>query len=707
MKFISILIGCLLFQSINAQEKIDRKALVKRNNVHVSNFDSLSAVSVGNGGFAFTVDATGLQSFPKHYQSGIPLGTQSVWGWHSFKDTVGYQFKESLRDYAFDERKVSYGVQIKDPKRSLEAGNWFRQNPHRLQLGNLGFELIKKDGSIAQIEDIKDIHQELDLWTGEIKSSFTLESVPVSVLTLVHPKQDLIAVQVNSTLLQENRIRLKLVFPFPSNAFADMGIDYSHTNKHKSKASNFNKGLLFQHQLDSTSYFVNLQSTDRLQCQERNAHEFVIAPAAKNQFSFSCHFLPTSPKKAITDFAAAALANQQAWQAFWTKGAAVDFSHCKDPRAKEIERRMVLSLYLTRIQCANSQPPQETGLTYNSWFGKPHLEMHWWHGVHFPLWNRAELLEQSMGWYQTVAPKAFAIAKRQGYQGIRWQKMTDPQGGEAPSSVGAFLIWQQPHYISFAELLYRKNPSLATLKKYKDLVFATADFMADYASWNPETQKYQLGKGLIPAQERFKPEETFNPSYELAYWDWALKTAQDWRVRSGMKRNATWDSVIQFLSPLPVQDQLYLSTASAKDSYTNPVYMTDHPSVLGTFGMLPNKGMLDTAIMRNTFNLVWNKWDWKDTWGWDFPMTAMTATRLGMPEKAIEALLMPIKTNTYLINGHNYQDDRLRLYLPGNGGLLTAIAIMCAGYDGNTIKNPGFPKDGNWDVRWEGLVPFF
>ena len=49
-------------------------------------------------------------------------------------------------------------------------------------------------------------------------------------------------------------------------------------------------------------------------------------------------------------------------------------------------------------------------------------------------------------------------------------------------------------------------------------------------------------------------------------------------------------------------------------------------------------------------------------------MTAMTATRLGLPEKAIDALLMNIATNTYLPNGHNYQDDRLTIYLPGNGG---------------------------------------
>ena len=63
---------------------------------------------------------------------------------------------------------------------------------------------------------------------------------------------------------------------------------------------------------------------------------------------------------------------------------------------------------------------------------------------------------------------------------------------------------------------------------------------------------------------------------------------------------------------------------------------------------------------------------------------------------------MDKRTNTYLLNGHNYQDGRLRCYLPGNGGLLTAVALMCAGWDGCEVKNPGFPQDGTWDVRWGG-----
>ena len=96
------------------------------------------------------------------------------------------------------------------------------------------------------------------------------------------------------------------------------------------------------------------------------------------------------------------------WKNFWTSGAAVDLSGSRDPRAKELERRVVLSQYLTAIQCSGSMPPQETGLTCNSWYGKFHLEMHWWHAAHFALWNRLPLLERSLGWYDSRSCRARA-----------------------------------------------------------------------------------------------------------------------------------------------------------------------------------------------------------------------------------------------------------------------------------------------------------
>jgi hypothetical protein len=83
---------------------------------------------------------------------------------------------------------------------------------------------------------------------------------------------------------------------------------------------------------------------------------------------------------------------------------------------------------------------------------------------------------------------------------------------------------------------------------------------------------------------------------------------------------------------------------------------------------------------------------------------AMSAARLGKPERAVDALLLDTPKNVYRTNGHNHQRPGLTIYLPGNGGLLTAAAMMAAGWDGAPDRSaPGFPDDGSWTVRWEGL----
>ena len=692
----------LAINGIYGQVKINRQQLVQRHTVKISGIDSLSSLSVGNGKFCFTVDATGLQTFPGKYEKGIPLGTQSEWGWHSFKDTAGYQREEAIKKYHLNGREIGYTVQWNSPARNKAAANWFRQNPHRLQLGNLGFEITKKDGSLALPSDIENIDQQLDMWTGEIKSHFTEEGSVVEVSTFCHQDHDMIAVAIHSPLIKEGRLKIYIRFPYPTGDWTDVGTNYQKEGEHFSSIlKNNDHEATIIHQLDSTKYFVGINYSNAT-VTKKGPHYFLISPSINSgSFEFNCRF-STQQNLPRVDFASVKNNNAIVWKSFWTKGAAVDFSGSTDPRAFELERRIILSQYLIKIQETGLNPPQETGLTYNSWFGKPHMEMPYWHLAHYPFWDHDDLLEKNLDWYFRHAGKAKAIAQRQGFDGVRWQKMTDNNGDEAPSSVGAFLIWQQPHFIYFAESIYRNKKDLATLNKYKDLVFATADFMASYPFYEKEKHRYILGKGVIPAQERFKAEETFNPTYELVYWHWALDVARQWRQRLHMPPNKKWDAVLQQLSKLPVQDNKYLAAESATDSYTNPEYRTDHPSVLAAFGVMPFTGQVNKQVMTNTFNWIWTNWTWKDTWGWDFPMVAMTATRLSMPEKAIDALLMNVKTNTYLVNGHNYQDDRLRMYLPGNGGLLSAIALMCAGYDGCTIKNPGIPKQG-WKVKWEGL----
>ena len=682
---------------------IDRHALVTRHDVVLTNFDANNPLSVGNGEFAFTVDATGLQTFPKAFEQTIPLGTLSDWGWHSSPNPNGWDIdKFAFKTFPdLNGRLVPY-ADVPGNKMTPEI-NWLRDNPHRLHLGQIGFVLKHADGSPARTNDLTDIKQRLDLWNGEITSHFKFDGQPVDVETVCDPKLDGIAVHVKSPLVQSGRLAIQIHFPYGTGE--TITADWSHPDAHETIFSQdkINSGH-FARKLDNDSYVVDAAWSAGASITNTAKHQFEIVPGNKSdELELVCAFAPKANAR-LASFEQSRADAQKSWNNFWQTGGAIDLSGSKDPRWFELERRIVLSQYLTAIQSAGKNPPQETGLTYNTWEGKFHLEMHWWHEAHFALWNRLPLLENSLDYYQKILPRAEGTAKKQGYAGARWPKMTSPSGAESPSSVGPFLIWQEPHPIFYAELCWREHHDNATLEKYRDIVFQTADFLASYATWDTNTSRYVLGPVLQSAQERFPKDKTLNPTFELTYVRWALETAQQWRTRLGLPREQKWDDVLNGLAKLPVADGKYLFTETTPDSYTNAKWNTDHPAVVGALSFVPGPGV-DAETMRNTLDWVWKNWTWPDTWGWDYPMMAMTAARLGEPERAIDALLLDTPKNHYGLNGHVYQRPGLTIYLPANGGLLYATALMAAGWDGAPKKNaPGFPDNGQWTVRWENLA---
>lgn len=677
---------------------IDRAALVTRHNPVLQKLDPLSPLSVGNGEFAFTCDTTGLQTFPKEYENAMPLCTMSQWGWHTTPQPDSLKSK-TLRLVQYDTYGREVGYQTSSEGQS-ELYNWLRENPHRLYLGQIGLRLLTGNGREAQPADLTDIKQMLNLWTGIITSSFRFEGKQAIVKTAAHPRLDILAVSIESDFDYEGRVALRVAFPYGSPAMqaADWGKLERHQTEITGKSSN---RADIRRRLDDDEYNVAVAWDTRAEFSNEKAHTFLLTPKIKSRLDFVIAFSPNTLSKSLPNAKESFAASAEHWKRFWSTGGAIDLSGSKDSRAVELERRIILSQYLTAIQCSGSRPPQETGLTVNSWYGKFHLEMHWWHAAHFPLWNRLPLLEKSLDWYNTILQGARERAKQQGYTGARWPKMVGPDGRDSPSPIGPLLIWQQPHPIFYAELCYQSNKNRKTLERYKQIVFESAEFMASFAHFDREKQKYVLGPPVIPAQENHPPRETWNPTFELVYWSYGLKTAQSWRERLGMKRNHFWDRVISNLSPLPVKDGVYLAHENCPQTFTER--NRDHPSMLAALGVLSGEGV-DAETMRRTLKRAMKEWRWEDTWGWDYPMTAMTAARLNEPEIAIDALLMNTQKNRYLTNGHNWQRTNLPCYLPGNGGLLYAVAMMAAGWKGaRQTHAPGFPANGSWNVRWENL----
>lgn len=688
----AVVLSSLVFSD---EGKIDRYQRVTRHNVTMTELMPNSPLSVGNGRFCFTVDITGLQTFREAYTEAMPLTTMAEWGWHSFENTQGYKLENTFVEVETYGRKVPYNLVDSSP-----AGKWLRANSHQITLANIGLVLKNSDGSRVQPADLRNIDQQLNLWQGIITSRFTLEATPVTVTTLCHPGQDLVAVRIESPLLRKKQLTVAVEFPYASATWGNDPADWSSPEKHTSRVvSSEDDTTVIARQMDAKEYTCAVRHASGEKLTKQGDHQFELSSDG-NALEFCVQFTEDEAAGEVPSFAQASEAAVVHWKNFWNTGGAIDLSGSSDPRWKELERRIVLSEYLTAIQSAQKYPPAETGLTCNSWFGKFHLEMHWWHGVHFPLWSRGDLFEQSLGWYEEIMPEAKAIAQRQSYRGVRWPKMVDPSGQDSPSGIGPLLLWQQPHPIYYAELVYRQKPTKETLKTYQDVIFQTAEFMASYARWNADEGYFELGPPLISAREfnARQYEQNKNGAFELAYWQWGLDKANEWRQRLGMSVNTRWDAVARQLAPLPVREGVYIEQEQT---------ITDdggHPCMLGALGILPDNDMVDRTVMLRTLEHVLGNWAWEDTWGWDYPMMAMTAARLGRGDLAIDSLLIDTPKNRYLPNGHNYQRNNLPLYLPGNGGLLTAVAMMAAGWDnGPDRRAPGFPDDGTWTVRYEKL----
>ena len=726
--------GCLFLMLIfvefaGAEEPLNRQAIVSRHDIQ-SHSLSLQ-IPVGDGQFCFNVDGTGLQTFGG--------STMAHDGWFVEPLPEGYSWSDVPASGTFQKGRNQGADKFPEEKEALRQ--WMIDNPHSANLARI--RLMKKNAIPLQENEIENLSRTMTLWTGVHASSFTVQGTPVTVTTCLG-NDGIVALRIESELLKTGDLEVVVDFPWPSS---DDGVwvgqfdSPAHPVILESMEKSSGNSVSFVHKLvtrmdDAVSFDFsrNVQLGWNLStpCQivlpsEDNPGKFRITAMSDVMEFFARFAAPlheksggvisvddtSAPLTTVKDvppvfsnlsFAKLEQESRERWETFWKSGGAVDLSGSTDARWMELEHRIVLSQFEMRTNSAGDFPSPETGLLgTDPWRGKFHMEMVWWHLSHYYLWGRSDLAERGVSCYFRYKQLAAQLARQLGYKGYKWQKAVGPDGRTAPWIGNQVLLWKQPHPIFFAELDYRIHPTRETLEKWADIVDGTAEHMADYPVFDDDGVAH-LDPVMPPSEQGITKDTVF----DLAYWRWGLDKANEWRERMGKPRSLDWDEVRMALAPLPVNEEgVFVHSAEWFDSFSKRNW--EHPDLIGVLGMLPPIDGVDSEIATRTVTKVFHEWQWDRCWGWDFPWMAMAAARTGQQELAIEILLSSSPRNAYDERGVNTGGPCP--YLPGNGGLLYAIALMCAGWEQpapdtleHSLSNaPGFPDNGQWNVRWEGL----
>ncbi|HVW22333.1 MAG TPA: hypothetical protein VHC86_14055 [Opitutaceae bacterium] len=688
-----------------AQGYIDRAAWVGRHAIHLDRLDPENPLTVGNGDFAFTVDVTGLQSFGSLYHDrGVPLETRATWAWHEFPNPSGLRLQDAMKPYPFHGRTVEYAALQDSP-----AGEYFRENPHPIPLGEIS--LLYRGRPLAPA-DVSAVDQTLDLWTGVVTSRYLLGGEPVAVETAADPARSLLSVRLRSPLVARGDLQVRFHFPYSYQMAVKNKppFDWSRPDRHRTELVRLGpESVQLRRTLDeSAHYAADIAWHGVGEMAEAGPHDFRLAAAEGDTLALTCEFTPTDALPAASSPASVEAASARGWKDYWTRGGAVDLSASADPRAAELERRIVLSLYLMRVNYGGHFPPAESGLVHISWYGKHNSEVYFWHAAQFYEWGHVELLERGLDWYRKILPSAEAEARSQGFAGARWPKMSGPDGRTGPGTINPFIIWNEPNPIYLSELVYRARPERATLERYRGVVFGSADFLASFAFLDPASGRYVLGPPIKASSEGTEENQTRDPAFELAFWHYGLQVAQAWRQRLGLPPDPRWADVLARLMPLPQAQGRYLEIETSPHIYDRPGGRLP-TSELMALGYLPQTDAVDPAVMRRTFDAINHPGpSGPRHWGsWSLGEGALTAARLGEPAAA--AAIVSDSATRFRLNGlvpRPAEPLDCPAYLPVNAALLDAVGLMAGGWDGApTGVAPGFPRDGRWSVRAEGLYP--
>lgn len=588
-----------------------KKSDIIKYNLKFNHIDSKNPVTIGNGDFAITLDQTGTQSLYEIYND-IPLSTMSNKNWF-------YKDKKDIKPSYVDGKAYMLFNLDNDPNYQIN-----RQYPFKYSFMQI---LLYDNDKLIDINNIKDVKQELDLYKGIVTSSFNYKEKINKTTSFIYQDHD----EFNFKLQSDN-LNLALKFNYPSYTKNGYRLDILPNVLVKEDRIT----LLYD---DKNSLSFKLKSSSNYQIVE-NTLIF-----DDNNVSFSLALDEIKEGKLLDEF----------WKC--DNGIIID--------NEELVKKMVLSKYLLHVNSTGIYPPQESGLTYNCWNSKFHLEMHLIHSLWNIYNNHVGDLVKSFDYYLSIMPSSLKRASLNGYKGLRFPKMTGPDGEDSPSNIGPLLIWQAPHILFMLQEIYYLYNKENIIKKYEPLISGTIDFMISFLTL--KDSKYQMLDPLLEACESIPLDRCQNPSFELEYWRYTLERQPKIdTVLYGHQRYDYLDITSKIITPKE-DDGIYLKTYGVIDKYD---LYKDHPTEGFLMSFFKSK-IVDKEKMVKTIDYILKNMDLSSYWGWDFPFLGLSLLNCGEIEKSIEVTQLNTINNQYLYNGYNTSPrDDLKAYLPGNGAFL-------------------------------------
>lgn len=588
-----------------------KKSDIIKYNLKFNHIDSKNPVTIGNGDFAITLDQTGTQSLYEIYKD-IPLSTMSNKNWF-------YKDKKDIKPSYVDGKAYMLFNLDNDPNYQIN-----RQYPFKYSFMQI---LLYDNDKLIDINNIKDVKQELDLYKGIVTSSFNYKEKINKTTSFIYQDHD----EFNFKLQSDN-LNLALKFNYPSYTKNGYRLDILPNVLVKEDRIT----LLYD---DKNSLSFKLKSSSNYQIVE-NTLIF-----DDNNVSFSLALDEIKEGKLLDEF----------WKC--DNGIIID--------NEELVKKMVLSKYLLHVNSTGIYPPQESGLTYNCWNSKFHLEMHLIHSLWNIYNNHVGDLVKSFDYYLSIMPSSLKRASLNGYKGLRFPKMTGPDGEDSPSNIGPLLIWQAPHILFMLQEIYYLYNKENIIKKYEPLISGTIDFMISFLTL--KDSKYQMLDPLLEACESIPLDRCQNPSFELEYWRYTLERQPKIdTVLYGHQRYDYLDITSKIITPKE-DDGIYLKTYGVIGKYD---LYKDHPTEGFLMSFFKSK-IVDKEKMIKTIDYILKNMDLSSYWGWDFPFLGLSLLNCGEIEKSIEVTQLNTINNQYLYNGYNTSPrDDLKAYLPGNGAFL-------------------------------------